>query len=422
MSGARGERGAARRWRGGAARRWRGGAALGAAVAAALGCVSDPAYSPPSPVVLSEDAAGGALVTGRTAGGLAFGLRFAGGPGFHFPDQLLVDGADVLGHAPSPSCVADTEAGVVIAPTPRIGPRSDAPVAESRLVPTLRGPAIAQVRVEWGTTFSCDPQRAPRGSSTFTLSPDGRIARHDRIFDEVARSISPANCTCVGPGSLFRLSTFWALAADRYPTLHLAGEGPRPIPREDGLGNESNKPLSCVAGAGHEVAFAWLRPPTGANVGANIRGGPGVVAFERELVNGLPSLRDFTYTTSSQLVLGKIGCPELLDRASDLSDGWPVTIAGVSTRPSQVDGIYGGDDGTGATGVEVPAGRFEVVGATPTGFAVWLRFPRPTDGVRAQLATKTGAWYLPQQVDPRTWIVWFRDPLALQQVIAIEPL
>jgi hypothetical protein len=32
-----------------------------------------------------------------------------------------------------------------------------------------------------------------------------------------------------------------------------------------------------------------------------------------------------------------------------------------------------------------------------------------------------GAWYVPQQVDGRSWILWFRDPLPAMQTIRIEP-
>jgi hypothetical protein len=53
---------------------------------------------------------------------------------------------------------------------------------------------------------------------------------------------------------------------------------------------------------------------------------------------------------------------------------------------------------------------------------VWLRFRRPVSALRAKLDRATGPWYLPQQVDDRTWIIWFRDSISAAQKIAIEGL
>ena len=94
--------------------------------------------------------------------------------------------------------------------------------------------------------------------------------------------------------------------------------------------------------------------------------------------------------------------------------------------PSDRDGIYGGDDdgddSNGEPGIAPANDRAVLTGAVTSSYAVWVRFSRPVDAVRA---TRDGAKlpsYLPQRVDDRSWIVWFRDPLSTGQTIAIEPI
>ena len=91
--------------------------------------------------------------------------------------------------------------------------------------------------------------------------------------------------------------------------------------------------------------------------------------------------------------------------------------------PSENDGIYGGDRGDGGPpGIMLSSDRATISGRVASSFAVWVQFPHSVGIVRAtRTPAETDAWYLPQQVDSRTWIVWFRDPLAEMQTIVIEP-
>jgi hypothetical protein len=52
---------------------------------------------------------------------------------------------------------------------------------------------------------------------------------------------------------------------------------------------------------------------------------------------------------------------------------------------------------------------------------VWLRFSRPVDALRATSGGKK-VTSLPQRVDDRSWIVWFRDALPMGPTIVIEPI
>src|SRR5262249_55699510 len=141
------------------------------------GCLSIPPYQPEVAVSYSAaSATSGAAVTGP-----GFKLQFAGGDAFHFPEALFIDGTNVLGRDPAPGCFDEDEAGVLIAPTPRISAHGSAMHVINRLSPTLLGPAVVQVTLEWTTRFTCSSARTPGGTSTFTAFPDGRIVRHDVV-------------------------------------------------------------------------------------------------------------------------------------------------------------------------------------------------------------------------------------------------
>jgi hypothetical protein len=381
------------------------------AVLLAAGCFSVPPYAPDNAVTFTEDGTGG------TVAGRDFSLRFAGGDGFHFPDALLIDGVDVMGHAPAAGCFDEDEIGVAIAPTPRISAHSSAVPVMSRLEPTLRGPAVVQVSVQWTTTFACSNTRMPGGTSTFTVFPDGLIVRHDTIADPVSSpSIAPGLCECGGGGNgLFVVSTFWTLARERYGALNIDVPSDPPLMLPDVGDGYSNKATSCVEGDRHQVAFAWDRVEN-----ANIRGAETLVGFGRELENSATMLADFSYEGSSALFLGRTGCEDLRARAEDHRTPRSLEINGEDTMPATRDRIYG-SDAPGGQGIVLDEARAELKGTLDDAFAVWLRFPSPVDAVRARSEGKRGAWYLPQQVDDRSWIVWFPEGFEGGEEILIEP-
>ena len=81
--------------------------------------------------------------------------------------------------------------------------------------------------------------------------------------------------------------------------------------------------------------------------------------------------------------------------------------------PSKVTVTWAGDqqfDGGRASGG--PTIHLDGRGATG---------PSPVDALRARSEGKRGAWYLPQQVDDRSWIVWFPEGFEGGEEILIEP-
>src|SRR6185436_3802634 len=129
----------------------------------------------------------------------------------------------------------------------------------------------------------------------------------------------------------------------------------------------------------------------------------------------------YTWDNSTALFIEHAGCNAALARAAEHVAAPAISINGETIAPSVRDGIYGSVGSDGEPGVPLATDRVEVTGATVGSFAVWLRFPHATDGLRATVEGKSGAWYLPQRVDDHAWLVWFRDPISAVQTIVIEP-
>jgi hypothetical protein len=389
------------------------------AAALATGCLSTPPYQPETLVSYRPVGAGGIVA------GPGFELQFADDSAFHFPDALRIDGVDVLGHESMPGCFHEDEAGVLIAPTPRISAHGDAEPVANRLVPALRGPAVVQIRLEWATRLMCSTARNPNGKSTFTVFPDGRIVRHDVVADPSATEISANECACdrAADGSEgFTVSTYWTLARQHFISM-VADEQQVDLPAPGKTPN-NNESAACLVGNGFQVAIAW--PDSASTL---VRGGNAVIAFARTMMYRDSKLVAFTWDNGTAMFIERGGCDVALARAEEhiVPARIPpprITIDGATLAPSAYDGIFGGTgggDGAGEPGIALAGDRAEITGTTARSFAVWLRFPRTIDAVRATLEGKTGPWYLPQRVDDRSWIVWFRDPIAPPQTIVVEP-
>lgn len=387
------------------------------------GCFSEPPYEPETGLVYTPSAVGAAADGGGTitarGPGPAFALRFADGPGFHFPDSLTLEGAEVLGHEAAPGCFREDQLGVLIAPTARISAGGPAPVTHSALTPVLTGPAVVQMKLEWGTSFACAAARTPGGASTFTVFPDGKIVRIDEIDDPVASPIiAPTLCACEPPSgndALFHSYTFWTIARAGITKIYAPTPEDPPLAGEVGFGNQE---ISCAQGAATQVAFAWSEVTN-----TQIRGGGDVIGFSHELGDvGPAELARIRFSDRSAMLLERGGCEAALDRARSYLDPPKLKIDGVATEPAKPDGIYGGDPGNGgAPGLDLTKDSFELAGPMPGGFAVWVRFPRSVEGIRTtpSFTRPAGEWYLPQRVDERSWIFWFRDALAADQTVTI---
>lgn len=395
--------------------------AFAAVVTLLAGCLSIPPYEPAVSVSYTESGTGG------TAAGPGFALHFADGDGFHFPDALLIDGTDVMGHEPAPGCFAEDEAGIAFSPTPRISAHGGATPVMNQLVPVLRGPAVVQVKLDWTTGFKCNPARTPGGSSIFTVFPDGRIVRYDTVVDPISSPVLvPDSCACdpmadPSVNEQFTITAFWTFAQQRFVQIYAPGPRMFPGPMEV----ITNMSTSCLDGGGYQVAFAWREMDH-----MTILSGDAAIGFGRDLKLDAPMLAELSLKNRSALFIGRTGCDAGVARAVEYAapsctmdpQVACLSINGAGTTPAALDGIYGGDDGASPPGIEVEMGRTELKGVLGSSFAVWLRFPSSVSALRATLEGAKGAWYLPQRVDDRSWIVWFRDPMFGGQTITVEPI
>jgi hypothetical protein len=390
----------------------RGG--LAAAAMLATGCFSVPPYEPETRVSYTEAATGG------TATGPGFALRFASVDGFHFPDALMIDGADVMGHEVTTECDAHDAVGVLLSPTKRISASGDAERVMNQLVPVLRGPAVVQVQLAWATSFTCNLMRTPGGTSTFTVFPDGRIVRYDTITDPSKMPISPSLCSCGPQGKLFEISPFWTFTRGSN-SLYASEDGPfdLPMPGEEVHSNYFSACLDGGEGA-YKVALAWDNFQ-----GTRMRGGNALIGFDR-LLKQDSSLEDIELDSNSAIFIGHTNCmaKETVARTKEYLDPSPLSVDGApGIKPSIHNGIYGGDGGSdGKPGIKLATAQTVLSGPVTASFAVWLRFPRSVDALRAKAGGMTGPWYLPQRVDDDSWIIWFREAISANQPITVEAL
>jgi hypothetical protein len=374
-----------------------------APVVLAAGCLSVPAYAPDVAVNYSDDE-GGKIV------GKQFELQFAI-TGLRFPIALKIDGEDVLGHEPGPSCLGEDEAGVLISPTPRLSPHGDAHVVTNQLAAVLTGPAVVQVKLDWSTRLDCNPDRAPHGSSTFTAFPDGRIVRTDTFDDTGPELKTSSDCACrrdVPESGGFQISTFWTIGRDKFRDL--ITQSSIPVPAK-GMTVGNNERWSCFGEPSRSVAFGWA--PSNLSF---IRGWDQSVAFGRDLTLFTTTLPAYSLVGTSALFIEHSDCSMALTRAREYVEPPQLTINGTPVDRSASDGIY-----ASAPGVMPASDRFEVTGSMRSSFAVWLRFPHPVEALRGTFEGETGAWYVPQRVDDSSWIVWVAKPISAGRKIVIEP-
>jgi hypothetical protein len=396
----------------------------GSAAAVFAACLSVPPYSPPTLVSYAE-ADGGATVEAD-----GFQLHFAGGSGFHFPDSLRYGSAELIGSDTAARCLDESGAGFLLFPTPRISGDAAATPNESTLTAVLRGPAVVQVRLDWNLRFACEPQRMPSGTSTFTIFPDARIVRHDVLADTNQVRLSAAACQCTTPTmsekDKFFVSSFWsfnnagfvkagALDGKRDPDAPVPLDYPLPTNKAPVTGY-ATVCLDGPIGAGYHVASTWS-VPSGAD-------SPVLFGRDKLLAHDLQkpldtSKLDIPWDIHGALIPDKISCTSAFRRALTHAGPPDLALDGAKLTASPLDGLYGGDDGTGAAGIAV-GGRATLTGESGSPFAVRLKFSSAVELPRATRAGATGAWYVPQRIDDRDWILWFQDPLTAGESIVVE--
>ena len=421
------------------------GLAAAAAAASALGasCLDIPPYHGPTKVGYAKDLAGAITVATPDVT-----LHFAGGSGFHLPDQLKLRGVDVMGHATSP-CWGESGTGFAVTPMPRVSSDPlDGGVAavDSEIHATMTGPVVVQLALSWsthwsftgGATCSTNTAHNAHGSSTFTMFPDGHIVRHDVLSEDNPdmEQIMTEHCTCAdmpAEPDAFILSSYWAFDRQQLSTLVGLGDSGPNTPDPLMLGNDYDvsAPYStvCLDGPGDsfQVASAWVVPPRvghGPSTNAAAVGFASLVSHDVQKL-GTPML-DFPWDVHGALVFDRSNCTAVLKRTLDYTMPQPLTISTasgtISSLPSQLDGIYGGDPGGGGNpGIDVSGGTTTLSGGPSASFVVWLRFPGP---VIVPTATRAGAvigWYVPQQISDREWLIFVQDGLMPGETITVQP-
>ena len=364
--------------------------------------------------------------SGATITGSGFTLHFAGGSSFHFPDQLMIGSSgNLLGHDSASRCYDQSGTGLSLYPTPRVSADSIATPAQNQLVPVLSGPAVVQVRLDWAARFDCNAHRAPGGNSTFTVFPDGRIVRHDKLGDTSREPIQASQCAC-GSDSLneFIIASYWMFARS-FPTLYVPGTDSAQELSFPAAGEAHLYSTICLDGGPYQLAsFEVVVPPADPAADPDtteVFGGTDVIGHRIEQPLGRSSLEVLSWDVHSALFIERGGCPAAFQRAADHAAPRMLTINGNPTPPSPLDGMYGGDMGNGQTGIDLPDGHARVTGPTTGPFAVWLRFPSTVVVPVASRAGAAPSFYVPQRVDDRNWILWFKDPLAKGETITVDP-
>jgi hypothetical protein len=403
------------------------GASAVAASALAAACLSIPPYQPTVLVSYEQDGSGGMVK------GAKFSLHFAGGSGFHFPDELKIDQSDnLLGSDGDLLCYDERGAGLSLYPTARISADTTAPVTKNQLAAVWTGPAVVQVRVDWQTQFACERARAPQGSSTFTVFPDGRIVRHDQLGDPNPLLISAGNCKCdryvdeTTTPDEFIIESYWTFTRSFQASFSVSTKAPpdvQPAVIPTMRSNANNVGALCLDNNAYQLASLQVRPPTRPDDSPQSFGTGSLIGHRLQQPLGPANLEALSWDIYSALFIEHGGCIEASKRVIAHTSPPAVALDGTPVPESPLNGVYGGDPGSdGKPGVLLRGGR-GTLQAQAVPFAVWLRFPDPVGGVRALLPGMTGEWYTPQRLDDRNWIVWFENnPLAADKPIQIEPL
>lgn len=376
-------------------------------------------------------------------------LHFPGGNGFHLPDQLKLRSVDVMGHATSP-CWGASGTGFAVTPMPRISGdplNGGVTASDSALEANMTGPVVVQVKATWSTrwsfaaaTCSTNTKHSSGGSSTFTMFPDGHIVRHDVLTEDNPdmEQVMTERCTCAdmpAAPDAFILSSYWAFDRQALPTLSGLGEsGPSsPDPLMPGKMYGVTPPYDtvCFDGPGDEyqVASTWVHPPRPdhgpiPNVAA--------VGFDtvvsHDVQKAATPMLDFPWDVHGALFFERSNCTAALKRAIDYTAPQPLMISTpsgpVSSLPSELDGIYGGDPGdNGSPGIVVSGGTTTISGGPDGPFVVWLKFSG-SGPVIVPTATRRDAvasWYVPQRVGEREWLIWVQDRLQPGETITVQP-
>jgi len=374
-------------------------------------CIPDLSVNGSGSVSFTSDSGGG-IVTGA-----AYSLHFGSGSQFHFPDDVRVGGTDVM-NAQTVNCGQEDLAGMALYPADAIRPNGSSMVGANDLIvqPGWTGPAVVKVMTHWSASFaSCNA--TPGGDTLFTLFPEGRVVRHDYMYNNTSQDWGA--CACNGAASYYPTS-FWTFDQASFTTLQVGSSSA--VPLSTFTGQLADESVACLQGGpAISVATAWH---VGGTTGTRVLEVNNAIAyvFDFVRVHQPTTAPAFGYTTTSALFLGG-GCDMTgIPRATDfVANSTEITINGSPRKPGLADGIYGGaDDRSNAGGFALTQMTAQIAGSAPVGFAVWLKFPAPACDITVTKNPDPGnPFFTKQQLDDDEWVVWFRDPLVAPNTITI---
>src|SRR5688500_6325232 len=215
-----------------------------AATSDAPACMPDVTGNGPLQIAITTGG-GGATVTAPN-----YLMHFANNPGFHFPDDVRINNVDVMNPLGN-NCGGEDVAGMAVYPAAAIRPNGSAPIGANDLIqhPGWQGPAVIKLTTHWSTSYTCGAATVtPGGDSTFTLFPDGRVMRHDFMYNNAPQDWSACDCTMSGANSFYPTS-YWTFMRAMFATYQL-GTGGAPSDLGQFTGPASNNSIVCLQGGG----------------------------------------------------------------------------------------------------------------------------------------------------------------------------
>lgn len=173
--------------------------------------------------------------------------------GFHFPEALHLGSSQIFG-PPQMSCSSEHGVGVTFYPAASFTSVTSgglkAPMTKGITI-DLAGPGIAKVSLDWQAPFSrTDCTAQPRGRSTFTFFPDGRIHRMDVTFIDAAAALNDCNCT---NDVQWEIASYYSF--DEAMVMNLS----QARPTNDGESFAVSTPSVCFNAPGsYQVGVGWF--------------------------------------------------------------------------------------------------------------------------------------------------------------------
>jgi hypothetical protein len=385
----------------------------------ALGaCVDVPPFAAPRGVTWT-DSNGGGTITSKV-----LTMHFAEGEKLHLPDELrFTNGDRLIGASPNAHCYDEDQLGVALYPTARMAADTTGAFGTNGLQVTLRGPAVVKVEIFWGASFTCaGAARAPNGYAVYTMFPDGMITRYDELSEDMPPTVNANDCAC-GSGNLptWAVTSFWTFS-DMNLTQLWYESTTHPLPTV-ASGMQLQDKIVCVDNGQHSITLSTMNDHTRITTSAPNETFALVYDMRYFETMSLGDLQPQLDHVQTALFVDPMSpCTTTMSPAAvAFGANDKLTINGTPLERS-VDGIYGGlDRNSNMSGFAIDSAA-TLQGPVDLPYAVWLRFASDTNSITVVDTDKPANdpnWFVPQQVDARSWVIWFRDALATGETITV---